>query len=505
MVSRQSALDRSEIQDGLVTLLGAERVGLDPGELRELSADRYRKYATVHGIYEPPVPAAVVRPQSAGEVAAVLRFASEHLVNVVPRTGGTGTEGGLETIVEDTIVIDGSRLDRILEVDPIDMQVTAQCGVRLQGLEDLLRAQGFTTGHSPQSKPLAQLGGLVATRSIGQFSTLYGGIEDMVVGLEAVFPDGTITRIKNVPRRAAGPDIRHVVIGNEGALCFITEVTLKIFPYYPDNSRYFGFLLDDFSVAIDGLRQLVTAGYRPSVCRAYSPPDARQHFGDLAQGKNVVILVAEGPAPLAEATGTAIEGIFSPISAARLGAGVVADWLDNLNWGQDKIDAEKATMLREHHLGYTTEVSIGWKNAAELYDAVIGRIRREFPRSGDLTLLGAHSSHSYQTGTNLYFVYDYSIATEPRDEMREYHVPLNAIIVEEALRLGGSMVHHHGIGKYRAPWTEEEHGSAYYLLRGLKEQFDPSGIMNAGTIFPEEGFTDPYPDADKTGRCGGVI
>ncbi len=101
-------------------------------------------------------------------------------------------------------------------------------------------------------------------------------------------------------------------------------------------------------------------------------------------------------------------------------------------------------------------------------------------------MLGAHSSHSYQTGTNLYFVYDYDIDCEPRQEIDLYHVPLNAIIVEEALRLGGSMVHHHGIGKYRTPWTRQEHGSAYPMLERLKQAFDPNGVMNAGTILPLE-------------------
>ena len=155
-----------------------------------------------------------------------------------------------------------------------------------------------------------------------------------------------------------------------------------------------------------------------------------------------------------------------------------------MNWGQDKIDAEKETMLHESHLGYTTEVSVDWSRVRELYDSVMTRIRTQFPRAGDLTMLGAHSSHSYQTGTNLYFVYDYKITCEPREEIVEYHIPLNAIIVEESLRLGGSMVHHHGIGKYRTPWTREEHGSAYGMLATLKSAFDPRGVMNAGTILP---------------------
>ncbi len=97
------------------------------------------------------------------------------------------------------------------------------------------------------------------------------------------------------------------------------------------------------------------------------------------------------------------------------------------------------------------EVSIDWSGVAELFDSVMRRARTEFPHAADLTMLGAHSSHSYQTGTNLYFVYDYDISCEPREEITVYHEPLNAIVVEEALRLGGSMVHHHGIGKYRTP------------------------------------------------------
>jgi alkyldihydroxyacetonephosphate synthase len=484
MAPSRSPLSRQSIVEAMTGLLGRDAVETGDERLKAASVDRFRKYTAVHGIYDGPIPAAIVYPSSTADAAAVLRFAQENLVNVVPRTGGTATEGGLETVVEDSLVVDGSRMNAIRSVDPVDMMATAQCGVGLQELEDRVRAHGLTTGHSPQSKPLAQMGGLVATRSIGQFSTLYGGIEDLVVGLEAVFPGGTVIRIKNVPRRAAGPDIRHIVIGSEGALCFITEVTVKLFRYQPENNRYFGFLVDEFAHGIDALRELITAGYRPSVCRVYSPEDARQHFADVYQGKNVVVLVAEGPRGLADATAEAIESLFSRRAGERIDAGRIQRWFENLNWGQDKIDAEKADMLEHSHLGYTTEVSVDWSRANDLFGTVMGRIRREFPRAGDLTMLGAHSSHSYQTGTNLYFVYDYTIRCSPREEIELYHKPLNAIIVEEALRAGGSMVHHHGIGKYRTPWTQEEHGSAYYLLSTLKHAFDPEGVMNAGTIFP---------------------
>ncbi|MEV4730168.1 FAD-binding oxidoreductase [Saccharopolyspora sp. NPDC049426] len=485
-MTASTAFENDEIIARLREIVGDERVVTDEQVLREASVDRFKKYTAVHGIFDGPLPRAVVRAADTRQVAEVLAFADEHRINVVPRTGRTGTEGGLETSVEGTIVLDGSEMASIVRIDEENMQATAQCGVPLQVLEDALREQGLTTGHSPQSKPLAQMGGLVATRSIGQFSTLYGGIEDMVVGLEAVFPDGTISRIKNVPRRAAGPDIRHVVIGNEGALCFVTEVTVKVFKHQPENNRFHGYLIDDVHTGVSILREVITEGFRPSVARVYSEEDAAQHFSHFADGKCVLVFVSEGPKGIVEATSAEIERIVSQHPHTAVDPALVQAWFDDLNWGPDKIKAEQDTMLAEQRLGYTTEVSADWSSVGAIYDAVMHRIRTEYPHAADLTMLGGHSSHSYQTGTNMYFVYDYAINCEPREEIEKYHKPLNAIIVEEALRHGGSMVHHHGIGKYRAQWTEQEHGSAYQMLVRLKEAFDPRGIMNRGTIFPAD-------------------
>ncbi|MFE4675774.1 FAD-binding oxidoreductase [Streptomyces sp. NPDC056723] len=484
MVQSASKLNREEIVDRLTSLVGAGAVVTDEQQLREASVDRFKKYQAVHGIYDAPPPAAIVNATSVDDVSKVLAFADENRINIVARTGRTGTEGGLETAVTDTIVLDGSGLDEIIKIDEENMQVTAGCGVQLQVLEDTLRAKGYTTGHSPQSKPLAQMGGLVSTRSIGQFSTLYGAIEDMVVGLEAVFPDGTVSRIKNVPRRATGPDIRHIVIGNEGALCYITEVTVKIFKYQPENNEFHGFLVDDMATGTAIIREVVVGGFKPSVVRVYSPEDAGQHFSHFSKGKCVVVFVAEGPKGIVRATSEEIERVAGRHTHEKVDPKLIEAWFDNLNWGPDKIEAEKEVMRAKAELGYTTEVSCDWSKVTELYGAVMNRIRTEYPHADDLTLLGAHSSHSYQTGTNLYFVYDYKIDCEPEEEIHKYHVPLNAIIVEEALRVGGSMVHHHGVGKYRTAWTKQEHGSAYHLLAKLKEAFDPNGIMNKGTIFP---------------------
>lgn len=479
----------------LADLVGADRIVTDRDRLREVSQDRWKKYQSVHGIFDGPQPVAIVRARSTDDVAAVLALAHAEQVPVVPRTGGTGTEGGLEVVVEGTIVLDGSDLDEILSVDPVDMTATAQCGVRLADLEATLRGHGLTTGHSPQSQPLAQMGGLVATRSIGQLSTLYGGIEDMLLGLEAVLPGGEVVRVRPVPRRAAGPDVRHVVLGNEGALAYVTEVTVQVYRL-PEHRVFLGYLLDDLPGGVEVLREVVTAGFRPSVARVYDAGDAAQHFAHLpgwadgpgdgagGAGSAVLVVVAEGPRGVAEATAAGVAQAAEAVGARPVDAALVEDWFDHLNWGPEKIEAEKEAMRRDAHLGYTTEVSAAWSQVAGLHAAVLRRVREEFAHAEDLTMLGAHSSHSYQTGTNLYFVYDYDISCEPREEIDAYHRPLNAIVVEEALRVGGSMVHHHGVGKYRTPWVEAEHGSSWRLLTGLKQAFDPHGVMNPGTVYP---------------------
>lgn len=478
-------MNREEIVKSLENILSPEQVNTNPHALEEASIDRYKKYQSIHKTFVMPLPSCIVSVRSTEEVSKVLQFLNENHINCIPRTGGSATEGGLENRAENSVVVDGSQMNKILDIDTYNMQVTVQCGVPLQDLDDLLRSKGYTTGHSPQSKPIAQMGGLVATRSIGQFSTLYGGIEDMVVGLEAVFPDGTITRIKNVPRRAAGPDIRHVIIGNEGALCYITEVTVKIFPYLPQNNRYYGFTLDNMKTGFEILRQVMVEGYRPSIARLYDLEDAAMHFSHFEEGKCVLVFMAEGPAGITKATGEAIEEIVSRYPECEaVDPKLIEKWFLNLNWTAEMLLEERKEILETGNMGFTTEVSGSWSTINAIYENSINRIRKEIP---DITMLGGHSSHSYINGTNMYFVYYYNVVDcAPEDEVVKYHDPLNKIIVEETLKLGGSIVHHHGMGKVRQPYVKLEHGSSYYILDKMKKAFDPNGIMNVDTVFARD-------------------
>lgn len=479
------ALSSDAIVQHLRTVVGDDRVVTDADELQRSSVDNFRKLQNIFDVHTMTMPAAIVMVRTTDEVAQILAFADEHGVNVVARTGGTATEGGLESGAENSIIVDGSGLDQIVSIDAFNMQATAQCGVPLQQLEDEVRKLGLTTGHSPQSKPIASMGGLVATRSIGQFSTLYGGIEDMVVGCEVVFPGGVVSRIKNVPRRAAGPDIRHIVIGNEGALCYITEVTVKLFPYMPENHIFMGWTLQHMSTGFEALREVMVAGYHPSVARLYDYEDGQLHFSHFVRPDECVLLfMAEGNAGITRATADGIAELVAKYPECRpVDPKMVEEWFDDLVWGPDKVTREDERIRTTRNVNRTTEISADWSSIGKIYEAVLPRIRAEI---NGITLLGGHSSHSYINGTNMYFNYFYDlIDCEPEEENDKYYFPIISIICEETLRFGGSIVHHHGIGKARAPWVRDEYGSSFFMLETLKRAFDPNGIMNIGTIIPK--------------------
>lgn len=482
-------LQKTQIISDLKGLVGEINLVLNEKELKEGSVDRYRKYEKYNDIFTQPIPIAIVQVESTEQVSEILKYCNGNYINVIPRSGNSALERMLESTKENHIILDVSKLNQIINIDTYNMQITAQAGVPLERLENLLREKNLTTGHSPQSKPLAQMGGIVGVRSIGQFSTLYGGIEDMVVGLETVFADGTVSKIKNVPRRAAGPDIRHVIVGNEGSLSVLTEVTVKLFPYYPKNNKFLGYLVEDMENGIKLLREVMVKGYKPSVARLYDLEDAKSHFPNFYNNKCVLIFMTEG---VEEVSSANFQGISKLIDSSgkteEVDNQLIENWFNNLNWHEEQVEEEKEEILQTNNIGFTTEVAADWENVIKIYNSVIEKVTSSIPY---LTWIGGHSSHSYINGTNLYFVYYYDVENvNPEQEMDQYHDKINKIIIEESIKYGGTMVHHHGVGKARAPWIKEEYGSSFYILKSLKNTFDPKNIMNAGNIIPEKYLED---------------
>ena len=466
--------------EDLRSLLGEERVLTELDVLAARSRDAWplRLVQAAIGAESAYLPLCVVRPASTEDVAAVLRVASAEAVPVVPYGGGSGVLGGAAPSTG-SIVLELGSLDRTLELDELNLSVRVQAGVVLGSLEAWLNERGYTTGHYPQSIDMAHVGGLIATRSAGQFSTRYGNIEDVVLDLEAVLPDGSVVRVSNEPRRSSGPDLRHLFIGSEGALGVVTAATLRIFPR-PASRRLAAYAIPSMRHGLLLLRDVMRDGWRPAVARLHDPVEAARSYGAAAQaGECILLLVSEGPAGYAELESAALSRHVAGIDGARpLGPDPVVAWLERRN-----DVGEFYRYVANGVLVDTIDVAARWSVAADLYDAALADLRASVP---EIMVASAHASHCYAQGTNLYFIVAAQPPRDPEGVERVYWTIWTSLMrVTQAH--GGTISHHHGIGKARARWLPSELGSAYPLLRRIKRALDPTGMMNPGTLLPEDG------------------
>ena len=465
-------------------IVGEEHVVTETAALQDAAKDYigYRQFQRHSGHNMVPLAACAVRPQNTEQVSAVLKLLNENRVAVTPRAGGSSVTKSIEP-EEGGVILDCSDMRGILEINEQDLYVTARAGTPLDEMEKKLNEMGYTAGHFPQSLPLASLGGLVATRSIGQFSTLYGGIEDLLLGLEAVMPDGEIIRIKNVPRRSTGPDLRHLFLGSEGMTGYITEVTMKLFRYRPENRWLRAYGVKGMQTGLDLIQEIMQEGYKPAVVRLHDPVEVENVIKiDAPPDTALLLFIVEGPSRVVQATAEGITEIAGRYHAMDLGAKPVEHWFKTRN----DVCYTYIDQPVYYNLGAvvdTCEISANWSSIGKIYQAVRERMIREID---NLYLIGGHSSHSYTTGTNLYFEFAYIAKSHDPEAVEEEYFRVLSIIMEEVLRYGGSIAHHHGSGKYRTPWMPLEHGSSYGLLYKIKEALDPNGIMNKGVILVEK-------------------
>src|SRR5438067_6666969 len=281
-------LDSAEVQlapsrlspasrEALVAVLGAEQVRDDAlSRLRHAGGKSYvdlirRRRGDVRD-----APDAVLLPDSHADVMNLLSICSEHSIAVVPFGGGTSVVGGVEPLrdgLDAVVAVDMLRMDRLLHLDKTSLLATFEPGIRGPAAEALLAAEGLTLGHFPQSYERASIGGYAATRSAGQASTGYGRIDEMVVALRCATPVGEL-RIGVPPASAAGPDLRQLLVGSEGALGVLTEVTLHV-RKAPAVQRYEAWFFRDFAAGLETLRALAQDGASPDVVRLSDEEETR--------------------------------------------------------------------------------------------------------------------------------------------------------------------------------------------------------------------------------------
>lgn len=477
---------KEKVTTELSALLGRENVIFGDDALRASDPIMVRMYEKAYGYEALHKALCRVKVADASQISEVLRYCNENDIHVVGTTGGSSSEDQLLVIDDRTIYMDAKEMDKVIKIDAENMMVTAQCGINMEVLEKTVNEAGFTTGHCPQSSPLASIGGLVATRSIGQFSTFYGGIEDLLCGLEAVLATGEIVKIRPVPRRSAGPDLRHLFLGCEGAWAFIAEVTLKLFPNNAANMWKNGYIVKDFRTGIDCIREIMVSGYKPAVVRLYDKADVDENYGSvkLKDEEAFMFFSVEGAQPVVDASGKAIHEIALKYGAQDIGTTAVDHWFETKNNICKKIGTEfDYERFRETGVyNSTIEICADWSDIRLIYDDAMKTLPEKVPA---LTMLGGHVSHSYMNGTNVYFVYAMKIE-DPENATKEIRGFINELCNVVLKYETGTIVHHHGVGKVRAARIKDELGSSYIMLEKIKKTFDPNGIMNPECVVPKE-------------------
>ena len=427
-------------------------------------------------------PDAVVYPASHEQVVAVLELCAARRVAVTPFGGGTSVVGGVEPFrngFEGVVTLDLARMDRLVAADGVSLTATLEPGCTGPRVEELLAAEGLTLGHFPQSWEYATLGGFVATRSAGRASTGYGRIDELVLGVRLATPTGTI-ELAPRPASAAGPDLRHLVVGSEGVLGVITEATLAVRPR-PAAKRGEGWAFDSWQEGCEAFRAMEQAGDAADVCRLSDEAETALNAaasGHDAPGPCLAVVGWEGDEDditrRAERTRRHLErGGAQPLGEE---AGMRA--------GQNYY---AGPYLRDELLGMgvmveTLETATTWGRLQELYKAVGDALRGALEARGTPGLVMCHVSHLYRSGASLYFSF---FARQQRGaEIQQWHTA-KAAACDAIVAHGGTITHHHAIGRDHAAWMPQEVGElGVEAIAAVKDRLDPAGIMNPGKLLP---------------------
>jgi alkyldihydroxyacetonephosphate synthase len=416
----------------------------------------------------------VVRPTTTGEVVRVVQVCNNARVPLTV-TGGRSGVCGAAAPVFGGVVLDATALAGVVHVDDASGVVEVLPGTFGPDLEATLRdGHDLTVGHFPQSFDLATVGGWVASRGAGQYSTRYGKIEDMVVGLEAVLADGTVVRTGGAPAAAAGPDLTQLLIGSEGTLAVITRVWLRAHPV-PEVERRSAWSFASFADGVEACRRILRAGATPAVLRLYDAAESQR--GQGGDGTECILLVLdEADQAIAEATATVVERCVTATGAERRSDDLVEAWLGHRN---DTSALQGLT--RKGFVVDTMEIAAPWSALDRLFDEVRTAMLG-VPHARAAT---CHLSHSYLDGACLYFTF---AATPPAEEIEATYVALWDAGQRAVLDHGGNLSHHHGVGLNRGRFMGDALGAGHDVLIALKSTLDPNGILNPGKL----GFPTPF-------------
>lgn len=442
----------------------------------------------------PQRPSAIVRPFDTDQVSQILALCSQAGVPITPAGGRSGVCGGVVPLFGG-ISLDLTGMQGVVAIDEISLTADVLAGTFGPDLEEALsrHGDGFTAGHWPQSMDLSTVGGWLACRGAGQFSTRYGKIEDITAGLVAVLADGTVVDTRHeAPRAATGPSLTQLFLGSEGTLGVITEARLRIHPRPRAHARRaFGF--SSFEMGVDACRRILRRGATPAVLRLYDSAESQRNFQE--DRFCVLVVLDEADPLLVEATMRVVDeevNIDVETGVVRLDESLVQHWLDHRNDVSALAPLWKAGIVVD-----TAEVAGPW--------AILPDLAREVPAAlhkieGTL-VASVHQSHAYSHGACLYFTFagrqEVSTNQEEKSEKanhehqqwaEEYYAAAWDALTAATVRHGAAISHHHGIGINRARFLSPSLGPGFAVLQHLKSAMDPRGILNPGKL----GFESPF-------------
>jgi alkyldihydroxyacetonephosphate synthase len=439
-------------------------------------------------------PDAVLLPADRTSVQRVVVLCGEEGVAVVPFGGGTSVVGGVAPLrgTHDRLIsLDLSRL-RDVEVDPRSLTATLGAGLRGPEAEAGLAQHGLVLGHYPQSFEYATIGGFAATRSAGQASSGYGRFDALVSSVRLIAPAAEM-RTLETPHTAAGPALRELVLGSEGTLGVIPDVMVRVRPA-PRQRRYEAWMAESFEAGAEVVRALAQGPGLPDVIRVSDEEETEVSLA-LSGPRGIAGCLFGGYLGLRRRRGGAlivigIEGDEESVArrralsvrelrrggAAYLGQAAGRSW----EHGRFRAPYLRDTLMDMGAIVETLETAHTWSRLQELHDAVGAAIRGSLANQGTPGLVFCHLSHAYADGASLYFTF---VARARHGEEIEQWREVKRAASEAIVAAGGTITHHHAVGLDHAPYMEAEVGSAGLdVLRAVKAQLDPAGVMNPGKL-----------------------
>jgi alkyldihydroxyacetonephosphate synthase len=465
-MSQEGVLPRGFIES-VRRIVGDEHFSQQEGDLISYSLDYW-----LYGVFLsqkgdlPALPSAVISPASSAQIQEIVRCANEYKVPITPFGGGSGVLGGAIPL-NGSVILNLQRMNRFLSLDTASLVAECEAGIMGANLELELNHLGYSAGNIPQSLYCSTLGGWISTRAAGQFSTKYGKIEDMVLGMEIVLADGGLLNIKPVPRRSVGPSLKDLFLGGEGALGIVTSATISVHPL-PNLTIKQSFIFPSVEVAVDVVRQILRAEARPAVVRIFDEAESGRYFPKIGR-KVTTIFISEGETGYTTLDARVIKRVSRENGGKSSGEEPVNIWL------QKRFDIGLGPVLMQYGgIVDTIEVSALFKDAARLYRDMVTAMKAV---EGVLEVSG-HYSHFYREGACLYVTF----AGIPKDPLRYYQDTWDAAM-KATLQNNGSISHHHGVGFWRVRYLEQELGAnGVRLLKSIKSAVDPEGILNRGKL-----------------------